>query len=124
MSLGQSICSLVVLIFFAAITRQALQMKQPNGVSQYQINAVPLPMGGPCSHPVTIVSAYYPLNVSKHSSDKYDKWMADFFPYVTAPIVLYSPPGEALDYIRSLRGDLPMIVKVKKVQDAFNALPW
>jgi hypothetical protein len=23
-----------------------------------------------------------------------------------------------------LRGDLPMIVKVKKVQDAFNALPW
>ena len=74
-------------------------------------------------HSVTIVSAYYPLNVSKHSSGKYNKWMADFFPYVTAPIVLYSPPGEALDYIRSLRGDLPMTVKVKKVYDVLAYCP-
>lgn len=123
MSLQQSISSLVVLIILVAITRQALQVKQPDGLSQYRINAAPLPMEGPCTHPVTIVSAYYPLNESKHSSDKYDKWMADFFPYVTAPIVLYSPPGEALDYIRSLRGDLPMTVKVNKVQNASTYHP-
>jgi hypothetical protein len=64
-------------------------------------------------YPVTIVSAYYPLNTSKHSLREYNEWMANFFPYVTAPIVLYSPPGEALDNILELRGDLPMTVKVK-----------
>ena len=115
MSLQQSISILVVLIVFMAISRQALQVEPPpTRVSQYQVNAASLPMKGPCMHPVTIVSAYYPLNVSKHSSEKYNEWMADFFPYVTAPIVLYSPPGEALDYIRSLRGDLPMTVTVKE----------
>lgn len=41
--------------------------------------------------------------------------MANFFPHVTAPIVLYSLPGEALDHIRSLRGDLPMTVKIQEM---------
>ena len=67
----------------------------------------------PCAHPVTIVTAYYPLNSSKHSLREYNGWMADFFPYVSAPILLYSPPGEALDQILELRGDLPMTVKVR-----------
>ena len=69
----------------------------------------------PCMHPVTIVSAYYPLNHSKHSLREYTEWIAAFLPYVSAPIVLYSPPGEALNQIRELRGDLPMTVKVRQL---------
>ena len=69
----------------------------------------------PCTHQITIVTAYYPINNSKHSLQEYNRWMANFFPYVSAPIVLYSPPGEALDQILELRGDLPMTVQVRQL---------
>jgi len=123
MSLRQSIPSLVALVILVTVSRQALQVRPIIRISQYQMNAATLPIESPCTHPVTIVSAYYPLNVSKHSSQNYSEWMADFFPYVTAPIVLYSSPGEALDYIRSLRGELPMTVKVNENARCLNVLP-
>jgi len=110
---GRSISSVMVLVIFVATYRQACQIEPLLHISQYKTGTVTLQKEAPCMYPVTIVSAYYPLNTSKHSLREYNEWMANFFPYVTAPIVLYSPPGEALDNILELRGDLPMTVKVK-----------
>ena len=105
------ILALTTVAIFMATCRRASHMI-PHQVSQLRTNAASQSEQTACMHPVTIISAYYPLNVSKHSSKQYDEWMANFLPYVSAPIVLYSPPGGALDQIRELRGDLPMTIKV------------
>jgi hypothetical protein len=102
---------LMALILFTAFCRRALHLN-PIHVGKLKTDAASLSGQYACMHPVTIVSAYYPLNTSKHSLQEYNEWMANFFPYVSAPIVLYSPPDGALDQIRELRGDLPMTIKV------------
>lgn len=104
----------MALIVFTVVCRQASH-SNPLQVSQLKTDAASLSGQCACMHPVTIVSAYYPLNTSKHSLGEYNEWMESFFPYVSAPIVLYSPPGAALDYILELRGDLPMTVKVRSL---------
>jgi hypothetical protein len=123
-----NISMFMALVIYTAFCNRALRLN-PLHVNT-ETDAAPL--SSACMHPVTIISAYYPLNVSKHSSSQYDEWMANFFPYVSAPIVLYSPPGGALARIRELRGDLPMTVKVRKLinrntlddkDDSVNTLP-
>lgn len=104
----------VAFAIFMVTWHQAFQVT-PTFLSQFKTETALLSEKNTCMHPVTIVSAYYPLNNSKHSLNEYDKWMANFFSYVSAPIVMYSSPGEALDKIRDLRGDLPMTVKVRKL---------
>lgn len=110
-------------IIFTVSCRQALHLN-PLAVSELKVDVATLSGQCACAHPVTIVSAYYPLNSSKHSLQEYNEWMANFFPYVSAPIILYSPPGEALHYILELRGDLPMTVKVRKLILRKCKAPW
>jgi len=109
-----NILTLMAFLVFTIVCRQALHMT-PVHVSQLKTEAQSLSGKFPCMHPVTIVSAYYPLNHSKHSLREYTEWIAAFLPYVSAPIVLYSPPGETLNQIHEFRGDLPMTVKVRQL---------
>lgn len=62
----------------------------------------------------TLVTAYYPLSAgSKHTIEKYKRWMGNFLPYVRANLVVYLPPDRELENsIRQLRGDLPLIIRV------------
>jgi hypothetical protein len=39
--------------------------------------------------PATVVSAYYKLSKSKHSSDQYKKWIANFLKNVRSPIIMF-----------------------------------
>ena len=66
------------------------------------------------THPITVVTAYYPLEgrKSKHSREDYIKWMANFYPECKAPIVAFLPPEGMTEDIIKLRGDLPMTAKV------------
>ncbi len=68
------------------------------------------------THPTTIVTAYYPLgNASKHTSAGYDAWMANFFPWVKAPILVFLPSGPIIERVKQMRGELPLTVKVRTV---------
>lgn len=65
------------------------------------------------SHPVTLVTAYYPLSSgSKHSLEDYMKWTSNLFGHTRAPIVAYLPAGNISQTIREMRGDLPLTIKV------------
>jgi len=54
--------------------------------------------------PTTIVSCYYPLECSKHSTEKYNVWIPNFLTYITSPIVMFSD-GEAYEWMCKLRAD-------------------
>lgn len=65
------------------------------------------------AYPTTIVTAYYPLgDAAKHTSADYDAWMSNFFPCVKAPMVVFLPAGPMVERVKTLRGKLPLTVKV------------
>lgn len=72
--------------------------------------------------PATLVTAYYPLvKNSKRSLDDYRTWMANFLPHAKAPLVIYLPPDQKLETtVRTLRGDLPLVVRVSNMYHVLN----
>jgi len=48
------------------------------------------------SNYVTVVSSYFRLNNSKHSTDEYQKWLRNFFLSVSAPLVIFTD-GRSID---------------------------
>lgn len=57
----------------------------------------------------TIVSAYYKLPKSKHSSEKYREWIGNFLGNVAGNLVFFTSAEEA-PWIREARGSLPMFL--------------
>jgi len=52
---------------------------------------------------ILLVSAFFPLSKSKHSSSDYEIWISRFLGPITAPIYFFTTP-EFEPFIRSLRG--------------------
>ncbi|KAK9759598.1 hypothetical protein K7432_017237 [Basidiobolus ranarum] len=69
----------------------------------------------------TLVSAYFPLTASKHSSDEYKKWLSNFLSNVNTPMVIYTTPQFA-PTIQELRGDFPTIIRTQ-YESPFNVTP-
>lgn len=69
------------------------------------------------NYPITLVTAYYPLlQGSKHSLDEYMAWASNFYNHTQTPIVAYLPPTNISGVIKTMRGDLPLLVKVKCIR--------
>ena len=56
---------------------------------------------------ILLVSAFFPLAKSKHSTEDYAGWLKKYLTKVTTHIYFFAPP-EIESMIRELRGDLPM----------------
>lgn len=63
----------------------------------------------PAPAEVLLVSAFYPLEHSKHSSSEYDIWLKGFLGTVETHVYFFTSP-DMEDRIRSLRGNLPITV--------------
>lgn len=69
-----------------------------------------------------IVSAFYPLEKSKHSSDEYSEWLSHFLRQVVTPIYFYCPP-EMEPLVRSIRGGTGPITIDVRYSSAFDVPP-
>lgn len=49
----------------------------------------------------TVVTAFYSLRKSKHSLEKYTRWIANFFEACTSPVLCFTSGGELHDRIRA-----------------------
>lgn len=63
----------------------------------------------------TIVTAYYRFT-SKHTHDKYEKWMDNFLKFVATPIVVFSDENSS-KYVFERRGNLPMRLIIKPISE-------
>jgi hypothetical protein len=68
-----------------------------------------------------VVTAYYPLNKSKHSADSYRKWIRNFFQCVSAPIVCFVPHGVMHEFERYKRENVHFIEREFHSFDMMNA---
>ncbi|EJD44263.1 hypothetical protein AURDEDRAFT_65405 [Auricularia subglabra TFB-10046 SS5] len=65
-----------------------------------------VPAGGRPA-PVLLVSAYFPLNKSKHSLHQSFTWLQNFYGQVATDLYVFVPP-DMEDGVRKMRGQLPM----------------
>jgi len=72
--------------------------------SSSSINVPFIPSGEP---QILLVSAFYPLEKSKHTHKEYGQWMQLYLSKVKTHIYFFAPP-EIEGMIRKLRGNLPM----------------
>lgn len=59
--------------------------------------------------PVLLVTAFFPLPSSKHTSEEYGSWLKLFLSQIRTPMVIYTSPAFSTT-IKKLRGDLPAII--------------
>ncbi|KAG8989679.1 hypothetical protein FRB94_004152 [Tulasnella sp. JGI-2019a] len=59
--------------------------------------------------PILLVSAFFPLPTSKHSSEEYAQWLQLFLSRISTPLVIYTTLSFS-PTISRLRGDLPIII--------------
>lgn len=52
----------------------------------------------------TIVSCYYSVDCSKHSTKQYEEWVPNFLTYITSPIVMFSD-GYVYDWMCKIRAE-------------------
>ncbi|KZV95185.1 hypothetical protein EXIGLDRAFT_766451 [Exidia glandulosa HHB12029] len=80
---------------------------------------------------ILLVSAYFPLNKSKHSQFEYHKWLLNFVGQVKTDMYVFVPP-EMEEVIQDMREDLPIYINttyssisdlppLSPLQDSFNA---
>ena len=118
----------------AAVMLGCLHVSAAPSMSNHSASAARAPRDEPITHPVTLVTAYFPLKQSKHSHAEYDEWISNFFGNIETPIVLFTTTEvhcrrgllivssvachssypcnnmQAEAHMRMLRGDLPMTV--------------
>lgn len=68
---------------------------------------------------VTVVTCYYKIK-SKHSHDKYDKWITNFLSNIKCNLVIFTSP-DLVEYIREKRSPFISRTVIKAVE--FNDLP-
>lgn len=71
---------------------------------------------------IILVSAFYPLSKSKHSSNDYAQWLSRFLAKVKTPIYFYCPP-DLKPMIRSLRGNAGPITIDTRYATTFDIPP-
>ena len=68
----------------------------------------------------TVVSAYYQLPFSKHSTANYEKWITTFLTQIHAPIHMFVGTEEQKQHFQTIRGTLPFHCEVRP----FHTLPF
>ena len=58
---------------------------------------------------VLLVSAFFPLNHTRHSDQVYEKWIGNFLRTIQTPIYFFTPP-EISPLVRKQRGSLPITI--------------
>jgi len=70
---------------------------------------------------VLLVSAFFPLNHTRHPDQVYERWIGNFLRTVRTPIYFFTPPGiEPL--VRKQRGSLPITIN-SSYADPFDVPP-
>ena len=70
---------------------------------------------------VLLVSAFFPLNHSRHSVKEYQAWLGNFLGTVQTPIYFFTPP-EIAPLVRKQRGSLPITIN-SSYADPFDVPP-
>jgi len=68
-----------------------------------------------------LVSAFFPLNHSRHSEKEYEKWMGNFLDTIQTPVYFFTPP-EFAPLVRKRRGSLPITIN-SSYADPFDVPP-
>lgn len=63
---------------------------------------------------VTMVSAFFHLEKSKHTIDEYKSWLKNFLGTVEAPVVFYTD-NESAEMVREMRGNKTMTLNTMEV---------
>ncbi|KAJ7175706.1 hypothetical protein C8R46DRAFT_989772 [Mycena filopes] len=58
---------------------------------------------------ILLVSAFFPLAKSKHTTREYEEWLSKYLQPITTDIYFYAPVAMA-ELIRKCRGDMPIII--------------
>ena len=70
---------------------------------------------------ILLVSAFFPLNHSRHSDEVYEKWLGNFLGTIQTPIYFFTPPDIA-PLVRNKRGSLPITINTSYA-DPFDVPP-
>ena len=70
---------------------------------------------------VLLVSAFFPLNHSRHSDKEYEEWIGNFLRTIQTPIYFFTPP-EIAPLVREHRGSLPITIN-SSYTDPFDVPP-
>jgi hypothetical protein len=70
---------------------------------------------------VLLVSAFFPLNHSRHSDKEYEKWIGNLLHTIQTPIYFFTPP-EIAPLVRKQRGSLPITIN-SSYADPFDVPP-
>jgi len=70
---------------------------------------------------ILLVSAFFPLNHSRHSVKEYQDWLGNFLGTVQTPIYFFTPP-EIAPLVRKQRGPLPITIN-SSYADPFDVPP-
>lgn len=70
---------------------------------------------------VLLVSAFFPLNHSRHSPLEYERWIGNFLRSIQTPIYFFTPP-EISPLVRKQRGSLPITIN-SSYADPFDVPP-
>ena len=70
---------------------------------------------------VLLVSAFFPLNHTRHPDQEYERWIGNFLRTVQTPIYFFTPP-DISPLVRKLRGPLPITIN-SSYADPFDVPP-
>ena len=70
---------------------------------------------------VLLVSAFFPLNHTRHSDQVYEQWIGNFLRTIQTPVYFFTPP-ELVPLVRKQRGSLPITIN-SSYADPFDVPP-